>query len=144
MSEPSPILLVEDNDNDAQLTLTALTRNHLANRVVRCQDGAEALDYLRRQGAWSERPAGNPVVILLDIKMPKVGGIEVLRQVRTDPALRLIPAVMLTSSREEGDLDATYRLGANAYVVKPVEFHAFVDAVRQIGSFWAVVNEPPP
>lgn len=140
----APILLVEDNDNDAQLTLTALTRNHLINRVVRCRDGAETLQYLRRQGAWADRPPGNPAVILLDIKMPKVDGIEVLRQVRADPELKLIPVVMLTSSREEGDLLASYRLGVNAYVVKPVEFHSFVDAVCQIGAFWAVVNEPPP
>ena len=144
MTEYGNILLVEDNDNDVQLTLNALDKSHLANTVVVARDGAEALDYLFRRGVHAQREAGNPAVVMLDIKMPKVDGLSVLRQIREDPVLCLIPVVMLTSSREEGDLLKSYHLGANAYVVKPVDFHDFVDAVRQLGSFWAVVNEAPP
>jgi CheY-like chemotaxis protein len=137
-------MLVEDNLNDIDLTLAALEEHHLANEIVVARDGAEALDYLYSRGKFAGRDDGPPAVILLDIKMPKVGGLEVLRQMKSDPALSTLPVVMLTSSREEPDLAASYSLGANAYVVKPVDFQQFVDAVRQIGVFWAVVNEPPP
>jgi CheY-like chemotaxis protein len=138
------IMLVEDNLNDIDLTLAALEEHHLANEIVVARDGAEALDYLYSRGKFAGRDDGPPAVILLDIKMPKVGGLEVLRQMKSDPTLSALPVVMLTSSREEPDLAASYSLGANAYVVKPVDFQQFVDAVRQIGVFWAVVNEPPP
>ena len=138
------ILLAEDDPNDAELTLTALARNKLVNQVVVVRDGAEALDYLRRRGSHAGRAPGNPAVVLLDLKMPKIDGLEVLRQIRADPALRRIPVVVLTSSREESDLVASYDLGVNGYVVKPVDFGAFVTAVREIGAFWAIVNEPPP
>ena len=138
------IMLVEDNLNDIDLTLAALEEHHLANEIVVARDGAEALDYLYGRGKFAGRVDGPPAVILLDIKMPKVSGLEVLRQMKSDPALSTLPVVMLTSSREEPDLAASYALGANAYVVKPVDFQQFVDAVRQIGVFWAVVNEPPP
>jgi CheY-like chemotaxis protein len=138
------ILLAEDDRNDVELTLTALAEHRLADEVQVVADGAEALDYLFRRGRYATRPEGQPVVILLDIKMPKVDGVEVLRQVKADPALRVIPVVMLTSSREERDLVESYRLGANAYVVKPVEFSDFMEAVNGLGVFWATVNEPPP
>jgi CheY-like chemotaxis protein len=138
------ILLAEDSVNDAELTLAALSENHLANQVVHVKDGAAALDYLFRRGEFADRPAGNPAVVLLDIKMPRVDGIEVLRQMKTHPSLRTIPVVMLTSSREEQDLIESYRLGVNAYVVKPVDFREFVPAVSNLGLFWAVINEPPP
>ena len=138
------IMLVEDNLNDIDLTLAALEEHHLANEIVVVRDGAEALDYLYKREKFEGRPGDLPAVVLLDIKMPKVGGLEVLRQMKADPALRNLPVVMLTSSREEPDLAASYALGANAYVVKPVDFQQFVEAVRQIGVFWAVVNEPPP
>jgi CheY-like chemotaxis protein len=138
------ILLAEDSVNDAELTLAALSENHLANQVVHVKDGAAALDYLYRRGEFADRPAGNPAVVLLDIKMPRVDGIEVLRQMKTHPSLRTIPVVMLTSSREEQDLIESYRLGVNAYVVKPVDFREFVPAVSNLGLFWAVINEPPP
>jgi CheY-like chemotaxis protein len=144
MDELKRILLAEDSEADVELTLTALADHHLANGVVVVRDGAEALDYLYRRGPHRLRPPGNPAVVLLDLKMPKVDGLEVLRQVKADPTLRTIPVVMLTSSREERDLVESYRLGANAYVVKPVEFSRFVEAVREVGMFWAVVNEPPP
>jgi CheY-like chemotaxis protein len=138
------ILLAEDNANDVELTLSALQQNHVANEIVVTRDGAEALDYLYRRNAHANRPHGNPALMLLDLKMPKVDGIEVLRQVKSDPALKSIPVVVLTSSREEQDLLQTYDLGVNAYVVKPVDFHEFVDAVKLLGGFWAVVNETPP
>ena len=127
-----------------ELTLDALAENHLANEVVVVRDGAEALDYLYRRGSYRLREEGNPVVVLLDLKMPKVDGLEVLRQIKQDERLRQVPVVMLTSSREESDLVASYRLGVNAYVVKPVEFSRFVEAVRRLGVFWAVINEAPP
>ena len=139
-----PILLVEDNPNDLELTLVALERSQLANEVIVLRDGAEALDYLRQTAEWSDRPAGNPAVILLDLKMPKVDGLEVLQIVRATSDLKSIPVVMLTSSREEQDLLRSYELGVNAYVVKPVEFREFVEAIADLGVFWAVVNEPPP
>ncbi len=144
MADLKRILLVEDNPNDVEMTLAALEENHLANEVVVVRDGAEALDYLYRRGVFKLRAPGNPAVVLLDIKLPKVDGVEVLRQVKADPELRRVPVVMLTSSREEQDLVATYDLGVNAYVVKPVDFSEFVQALNKLGLFWAVVNEPPP
>jgi len=144
MTQLKRILLAEDNEHDVELTLNALAENRLANEVVVVRDGAEALDYLYRRGGYRLREEGNPVVLLLDLKMPKVDGLEVLRQVKQDDALRQVPVVMLTSSREESDLVESYRLGVNAYVVKPVEFSRFVEAVRELGVFWAVINEAPP
>lgn len=144
MNKLKQILLAEDNANDVELTLEALASHNLANAVVVVRDGAEALDYLFCRGQFRLRERGHPAVVLLDIKMPKVDGLEVLRQIKHDPELRSIPTVILTSSREEQDLACGYGLGANAYVVKPVEFHEFVDAVKQLGVFWALVNEPPP
>jgi CheY-like chemotaxis protein len=138
------ILLAEDNPNDAELTLTALEEHNLANDVVTVGDGAEALDYLFRRGKFATRLNGNPAVILLDLKMPKVDGLEVLRTVKSDAQLKGIPIVMLTSSREESDLLRSYELGVNAYVVKPVSFKEFIEAVKQLGVFWALINEPPP
>jgi CheY-like chemotaxis protein len=124
--------------------LDALTEHHLANEVVHVRDGADALDYLYRRGEFADRSNGQPAIVLLDLKMPRVDGIDVLRQIKSDPALKMIPVVMMTSSREEQDLLNSYQLGVNAYVVKPVQFHEFVDAVKQVGGFWAVTNEPPP
>ncbi len=139
-----PILLVEDNPNDLELTLVALERSQLANEVIVLRDGAEALDYLFRRNAYHDRDAGNPAVLLLDLKLPKLDGLEVLKAIRESEELRSIPVVMLTSSREEPDLQRAYALGVNAYVVKPVEFKEFVSAISDLGVFWAVLNEPPP
>jgi len=139
-----PILLVEDDPRDLELTLLALERSKLANEVVVLRDGAQALEYLRREGEFADRDPGYPAVILLDLKLPKVNGLEVLEAVRTNPVLRAIPVVMLTSSQEETDLVRSYELGVNAYVVKPVEFKMFVSAIADLGIFWAVHNEPPP
>ena len=144
MSALKRILYAEDSAADVELTLAALEEHHLANEVVVVGDGVEALDYLYRRGAFAAREAGNPAVVLLDLKMPRVDGLEVLRQVKSDPELRTIPVVIMTSSREERDLVESYRLGVNAYVVKPVDFEQFVAAVKEVGMFWAVVNEPPP
>ena|SRR6266404_1166954 len=144
MPELKRILLVEDNAKDVELTLAALDQHHLANEVVVLRDGEQALHYLQKQGDFKSRPNGNPVVVLLDLKMPKVDGLEVLKQMRTNPQLRMIPVVMLTSSREESDLVQSYKLGVNGYVVKPVDFKEFVTAVKDLGAFWAIVNEPPP
>jgi CheY-like chemotaxis protein len=144
MTELRTILLAEDNANDVELTVAALRQNHVANDVVVVRDGAEALDYLNRRQQYAQRPGGNPVLLLLDLKMPKVDGLEVLRSVKSEPALRTIPVVVLTSSREESDLVRTYALGVNAYVVKPVAFADFMGAVKSLGAFWAVINEPPP
>ena len=144
MTELKKILLAEDNANDLELTLAALQQHHLANEVVALRDGAEVLDYLYRRGPFAGRDDALPAFILLDLKMPKVDGLQVLRTMKEDPQLRMIPVVMLTSSREESDLIRSYQLGVNAYVVKPVDFTEFMDAVRQIGAFWAVVNEAPP
>ncbi|AZG16345.1 MULTISPECIES: response regulator [Cupriavidus] len=144
MSALRPILLVEDNPDDIELTLIALQKSRLANPVVSVRDGAEALDFLRREGAYADRQEENPAVILLDKKLPKVDGHEVLREVRADERLRRVPVVMLTSSREERDLLKSYDLGVNAYVVKPVEFDDFMAAINDLGVFWAVLNEPPP
>jgi CheY-like chemotaxis protein len=138
------ILLVEDNPHDVELTLNALEQNHLANAVDVARDGAEALDYLYRKGKYESRPDTQPAVILLDLKMPRVDGLEVLRQIKSDEKLRMIPVVMLTSSREESDLVRSYSLGVNAFVVKPVEFQDFVDAVKSLGVFWVLLNEVPP
>lgn len=138
------ILLVDDSPRDTELALTALEAHNLANEVFALRDGAEALDYLYRRGEFADRAHADPAVILLDLKMPKVDGIEVLRQIKADPALKMIPVVVMTSSREEQDLLSSYQLGVNAYVVKPVRFQEFVEAVKQVGAFWAVVNEPPP
>ena len=144
MAEVKPILLAEDNPRDAELTLEALADHNLANRVTLVKDGVEALEYLRREGSFATRQPGHPAVVVLDIKMPRLDGIEVLRAIRADPALKLIPVVMLTSSREESDLLRSYELGSNAYVVKPVKFADFVAAVKQLGIFWALLNELPP
>jgi len=144
MTEFKRILLAEDSAEDVELTLRALAEHKLANEVVVVGDGAEALDYLYRRGAYRDRENGNPAVILLDLKLPKLDGLKVLRQLKGDEALRNVPVVILTSSREESDVVESYRLGVNAYVVKPVDFAQFVAAVKQIGLFWAVVNEPPP
>jgi CheY-like chemotaxis protein len=138
------ILLVDDSPRDIELTLDALAHHNLANEVVALRDGVEALDYLYRRGQFADRIAGQPAVVLLDLKMPKVDGIEVLQQIKSDPQLKMIPVVVLTSSREEQDLVMSYQQGVNAYIVKPVQFQEFVEAVRLLGIFWAVVNEPPP
>jgi len=138
------ILLVDDDPKDVELTLEALGHFNLANEVIVARDGAEALDYLFKRGQFSERSNGNPVVMLLDLKLPKVSGLEVLKQIRESKELRMIPVVILTSSREEKDLNNGYCLGTNAYVVKPVEFQGFLEAVKQLGAFWALINEPPP
>lgn len=144
MSLLKPILLVEDNPHDLELTLIALEKSQLANEVVVVRDGADALDYLHLRGAFARRQAGNPAVVLLDLKLPKVDGLEVLDDIRNTPALKSMPVVMLTSSREEQDLLRSYELGVNAYVVKPVDFKEFVRAIADLGIFWAVLNEPPP
>ena len=144
MSELKPILLVEDNPKDVELTLVALAKSHLANEVIVARDGEEALDYLFKRGRHAARPSGTPAVVLLDLKLPKVDGLQVLEQIKSDADLRAVPVVMLTSSREEQDLLKSYRLGVNAYVVKPVDFKEFVAAIGDLGVFWAVLNEPPP
>jgi CheY-like chemotaxis protein len=138
------ILLVDDSPRDIEMTMDALAQQNLANEVVALRDGAEALDFLYRRGQFADRTAGNPAVVLLDLKMPKVDGIEVLRQIKGDPQLKMIPVVVLTSSREYQDLVTSYQLGVNAYIVKPVQFQGFVEAVKAIGVFWAEFNEPPP
>lgn len=139
-----PIVLVEDNPRDLELTLIALERSQLANEVVVLRDGAEAIEYLTCTGAFADRLPGNPAVVLLDLKLPKVDGIQVLQEIRGQPLLKSVPVVMLTSSREEQDLLRSYALGVNAYVVKPVNFQEFVNAIADLGVFWAVLNEPPP
>ena len=138
-----PILLVEDSENDIELTIASLTR-HVVNEVDVARDGAEALDYLFRRGAFAGRVTPAPVLVMLDLKLPKVDGLEVLRAIKADLTLKLLPVVVLTSSREQRDLVQSYELGVNAYVVKPVEFEKFVDAVKQLGLFWLLLNEPPP
>jgi CheY-like chemotaxis protein len=138
------ILLAEDSPQDVEMTLNAMEEFHLANEVIVVNNGAEALDYLYGRGKFAQHGNGLPVVVLLDLKMPKVDGLEVLRQLKNDPALKRIPVVMMTSSREERDLVHSYDLGVNAYVVKPVDFQQFVDSVRKLSCFWALVNEPPP
>src|ERR1700722_3600153 len=138
------ILLVEDDPKDVELTLTALEEYNLANEVVVTRDGAEALDYLYCRGDFAGRAHDNPAVLLLDLKLPKVDGLEVLQQIKSDDNLRMVPVVVLTSSREEKDMVASYKLGVNAYVVKPVDFHEFVNAIKELGVFWAIINQPPP
>ena len=138
------ILLVDDSPRDTELTLDALAQHNLANEVITVREGADALDYLYRRGQFADRADGQPAVVLLDLKMPKVDGIEVLRQIKSDPQLKTIPVVMMTSSGEGQDVVDSYQLGVNAYIVKPVESQEFVEAVKQVGSFWAVINEPPP
>ena len=138
------ILLVEDSLRDAELTLNALADYHLANEVLHLRDGAEALDYLYRRGEFAGQNNGQPAVVLLDLKMPRVDGMEVLRQMKSDLKLNQIPVVVMTSSREEQDLSTCYALGVNAYVVKPLKFHDFIDAVKQLGAFWGMLNESPP
>jgi CheY-like chemotaxis protein len=137
-------LIVEDDPNDVELTLTALSEYNLANEVVITRDGQQALDYLYCRGEFAGRPDDNPAVMLLDLKLPKVDGLEVLQRVKSDGRLKMIPVVVLTSSHEEKDMMRSYSLGVNAYVVKPVDFHEFVNAVRELGAFWAIVNQPPP
>jgi CheY-like chemotaxis protein len=144
ITELKRILLAEDDPRDVELIMTALADYNLANEVVVAYDGEETLNYLYNRGKFQGRPGGNPAVVLLDLKMPKVSGLEVLRQIRQDEQLKMTPVVVLTSSREEKDWVESYRLGVNAYVVKPVDFHEFVNAVKELGAFWAVVNEPPP
>lgn len=139
-----PILLVEDNPNDLELSLTALNRTGLANEVIITRDGEEAYDFLLAKGQYANRPSGNPAVVLLDIKLPKIDGLELLGLIRKNPALQHLPVVLLTSSREERDVLRGYQLGSNAYVVKPVAFPDFIKAIQDLGVFWAVVNEPPP
>ena len=139
-----PILLVEDNPHDLELTLIALSKSQLANEVVIARDGAEALDYLHRRGEYKDRTVGNPAVVLLDLKLPKVDGLEVLREIRNTESLKSMPVCMLTSSKEEQDVVRSYELGVNAYVVKPVDFTEFLRAIADLGVFWAVLNEPPP
>lgn len=137
------ILLVEDNPNDEEMTLEAFAECRLANEVVVVRDGQEALDYLLYQGDYRDRQCGSPAVILLDLKLPKVGGMEVLRRIKGNPELKTIPVVIMTSSREERDVDEGYELGVNAYVVKPLDFPSFVEAVKDLGVFWALINHPP-
>ena len=146
MSDSSlpPILFAENDPHDVEMTLAALAEHHVTNAVVVVPDGAEALDYLRVRGRFAGRPPGNPLFVLLDLKMPKVDGLEVLRTIKSDEKLRLIPVVMLTSSREEQDLIRSYELGTNAFIVKPVGFPAFVEAIKHLGVFWAIHNQPPP
>jgi CheY-like chemotaxis protein len=144
MANLRPILLAEDNPNDVELTLTALHSLNLANEIIVVNDGAQVLDFLHRRNTFSSRLAVAPAVILLDLKMPRVDGLEALRQIRADPVHRMLPIVILTSSREENDLVKGYEQGANAYVVKPVDFDQFISAISQLGVFWALINEPPP
>ena len=144
MKNPRPILLAEDNPNDVELILAAFQEANFVNEIHVTGDGEQALDFLHRRGPYANQRGPLPAVILLDLKMPKVDGREVLRHVRTDPELRHIPVVILTSSREESDLLASYQLGANAFVVKPVDFQEFISAVSKLGFFWALLNEPPP
>jgi len=143
MNDLRPILLVEDNSNDIELTLAALKQCNIANEVTVVRDGAEALDYVYRRGAHAARQAGDPAVILLDLKLPKVDGLEVLERLKADPEQRQIPIVMLTSSREERDLVRSYQFGVNSFVVKPVEFSEFFEAIQSLGMFWAIINQVP-
>ncbi|WP_256775979.1 MULTISPECIES: response regulator [unclassified Stenotrophomonas] len=144
MRDLRPILLVEDNPKDAELTMAALARCQLLNDVTHVRDGVEALEYLRCQGRYAGAMHGGPVVVLLDLKLPKLNGLDVLREIRTDAALSSTPVVMLTSSREEQDLIRSYELGVNAFVVKPVDFKEFLEAIQGLGMFWGITNQPPP
>src|SRR5580700_10189616 len=144
MDKIGRILMVEDDPKDVELTITALEDYNLANEVIVDRDGEEALDYLYCRGKFENRSGDNPAVMLLDLKLPKVDGLEVLHQIKSDENLKLIPVVVLTSSKEEKDMVTSYKLGVNAYVVKPVDFHDFVNAIKELGAFWAIINEPPP
>ena len=144
MDKLGRILMVEDDPKDVELSLTALEEYNLANEVVVVGDGEQALDYLYYRGEFQSRSGENPAVMLLDLKLPKVDGLEVLKQIKGDEKLKLIPVVVLTSSKEEKDMVTSYKLGVNAYVVKPVDFHDFVNAIKELGAFWAIINEPPP
>jgi CheY-like chemotaxis protein len=144
MNELGRILIVEDDPRDVELTLSALAEYNLANEVVITRDGKEALDYLYCRGEFSARSGDNPAVLLLDLKLPKVDGLEVLEKIKSDEHLKVIPVVILTSSREENDMVSSYKMGVNAYVVKPVDFHDFINAVKELGVFWALINESPP
>jgi len=144
MASIGRILLVEDDPRDTELTMTALEEYNLGNEVVVASDGEEALDYLYYRGKFQRRSGENPAVLLLDLKLPKVDGLEVLQRIKADENLKMIPVVVLTSSREERDMVSSYKLGVNAYVVKPVDFHEFVNAIKELGVFWAIINEPPP
>ncbi|MDY0953889.1 MAG: response regulator [Stenotrophomonas rhizophila] len=144
MRDLRPILLVEDNPKDAELTMAALARCQLLNDVTHVRDGVEALEYLRCEGRYTGAMHGGPVVVLLDLKLPKLNGLEVLKEIRTDAALSSTPVVMLTSSREEQDLIRSYELGVNAFVVKPVDFKEFLEAIQGLGMFWGITNQPPP
>jgi CheY-like chemotaxis protein len=144
MNKPKKILLAEDSPEDVEMTLAALSEYRLINEIVVVNDGAEALDYLYCRGKFTGRAVGNPLLVLLDLKMPKVDGLEVLKTIKSDENLKILPVVMLTSSREEQDVVKSYRLGVNAYVVKPVSFQQFVESVKQLGAFWTIHNEPPP
>ena len=144
MTTPKRILLADDDPRDQELTVMALSEYRRANEIMMVNDGVEALDYLLRRDKFAGLPAGNPAILLLDLKMPKVDGLGVLREIRKTPALWLLPVVILTSSRQEADVAESYNLGASAYVVKPVDFHDFVEAVRKTGLFWVLLNEPPP
>ena len=143
-TEIKTILIVDDSRNDIELAIAALSEKNLANEVVVAEDGVEALDFLYKRGKFSGYKSGNPVVILLDIKMPLMNGIEVLKHIRQDPKFKLIPVIMVTSSAEEKDLVESYKLGANSYVVKPVDIVQFIDAIKVLGQYWAVINQPPP
>ena len=144
MNKIGRILMVEDDAKDVELTLTALEEYNLANEVVVTHDGEQALDYLYCRGEYKTRSKDNPAVMLLDLKLPKVDGLEVLKKIKADERLRIIPVVVLTSSKEEKDMVASYKLGVNAYVVKPVDFHEFANAIKELGVFWAIINEAPP
>jgi len=138
------ILFAEDSPHDVEMTLNAFAEHNLVNEIVVVNDGAEALDFLFCRERYANRSTGNPALVVLDVKMPKVDGLEVLREIRADARLRPIPVVMLTSSREQADILRSYQLGTNAYVVKPVDFHSFIEAVKQLGAFWMIHNEPHP
>lgn len=144
MEKLGRILMVEDDPKDVELSMTALEDYNLVNEVVVARDGEEALDYLFCRGKFQDRSSDNPAVILLDLKLPKVDGLEVLREIKSDANLKMIPVVVLTSSKEEKDMVRSYQLGVNAYVVKPVDFHEFVNAIKELGVFWAIINQPPP
>lgn len=144
MANIGRVLLVEDDPKDVDLTMTALEDYNLSNEVVVASDGQEALDYLYHRGKYQMRSGENPAVLLLDLKLPKVNGLEILQRIKADENLKMIPVVVLTSSREEKDMIRSYQLGVNAYVVKPVDFHEFVNAIKELGVFWALINEPPP